>query len=241
VQTDDTSVLIDCGNGVFAKMRERLDYVDLDGIVISHLHADHILDLVPYAYALTYAPRQQPVPVPPWPGTETPARPYLYAPEGAKELFRRIVSSWGNEDLIDSAFELSEYDPSDEISIGSLNFRFCRVPHYMPTFAIECASNNGGGRVTYSADSSPSEELVSFAKDTDLLLIEATLPRPERTGIRGHLTPSEAGDHGKRAGARRLCITHFSDELDRTWARKQAEAAFGNRVEVAREGLVLEI
>ena len=32
-------------------------------MVISHLHADHFLDLVPYSYALTYAPRQQPVPV----------------------------------------------------------------------------------------------------------------------------------------------------------------------------------
>ena len=39
-------------------------------MVISHLHADHFLDLVPYSYALTYAPRQQPVPVPPWPGTD---------------------------------------------------------------------------------------------------------------------------------------------------------------------------
>ena len=56
---------IDCGNGVFAKLRERIDYVDVDAVVISHLHADHFLDLVPYSYALTYAPRQQPVPVRP--------------------------------------------------------------------------------------------------------------------------------------------------------------------------------
>ena len=42
-----TALLIDCGNGVFGKLRERIDYVDVDAVVISHLHADHFLDLVP--------------------------------------------------------------------------------------------------------------------------------------------------------------------------------------------------
>ena len=65
-------MLVDCGNGVFGKLRERMDYVDVDAVVISHLHADHFLDLVPYSYALTYAPRQQPVPVHTWPGTDDP-------------------------------------------------------------------------------------------------------------------------------------------------------------------------
>jgi len=77
--------------------------------------------------------------------------------------------------------------------------------------------------------------------NTDLLLIESTLPRPERTGERGHLTPAEAGDHGRRAGAKRLVITHFSDELDPEWARAQAAEAFGGDVELAAEGAVYEL
>jgi len=56
VEEEDTRIVVDCGNGVFAKLREQVDYVDIDAVVISHLHADHFLDLVPYAYALTYAP-----------------------------------------------------------------------------------------------------------------------------------------------------------------------------------------
>ena len=62
--------------------RRVIDYVDLDAVVISHMHADHCLDLVPYAYALTYAPRQQPVPVAGYPG-HNPARPVLHIPPGA--------------------------------------------------------------------------------------------------------------------------------------------------------------
>ena len=94
----------------------------------------------------------------------------------------------------------------------------------------------GGGRFTFSADCAPNEQLVQFAQETDLLLIEATLPRPERTGRRGHLTPGEAGEHGRLAHARRLVLTHFSDELDPEWARAEAEAAFGGPVELAYGG-----
>ena len=103
LQDGETTVLLDCGNGIFGKLRQFVDYVDVDAVVLSHLHADHFLDVVPYAYALTYAPRQQPVPVPPWPGTDNPARPRLVAPPGARETFRRIAGTFGNEELIENA------------------------------------------------------------------------------------------------------------------------------------------
>src|SRR5918998_1198396 len=144
VEDGEVSVLVDCGNGVFSKLRRFRDYTRVDAVVISHLHADHFLDLVPWSYALTYAPRQQPVPVDRWPGTDAPARPVLHAPPGAQDTFRRVVGAWGNEDLI------------------------------------------------------------RFAEDTDLLLLEATLPRPERSGMRGHITPAEAGEHAREARAKRL-------------------------------------
>ena len=109
----------------------------------------------------------------------------------------------------------------------------------MPTHAVEL--REGDSRFTFSADSSPSDDLCDFARDTSLLLIEATLPRPEREGPRGHLTPGEAGEHGRRAGARRLVLTHFSDELDAEWARGEAQRSYGGPVDVAHEGAVYEL
>jgi ribonuclease BN (tRNA processing enzyme) len=241
IQEGDTSVLVDCGNGVFAKLRERIDYVDVDAVVISHLHADHFLDLVPYSYALTYAPRQQPVPVDRWPGTDCPACPVLHAPPGAKELFRRVVGAWGNEDLIEKAFELREYDPAQQIEIGPIRISFQPVPHFTETFAMSISCTNGSGRIVYGADSAPTEALAEFARDADLMLVEATLPRPERTGMRGHLTPEEAGGHARGAGAKRLLLVHISDELDADWARDEAAEAFGGPVEVAAEGATFEV
>jgi ribonuclease BN (tRNA processing enzyme) len=241
IEEDGTSVLVDCGNGVFAKLRQHIDYVDLDAVVISHLHADHFLDLVPYSYALTYAPRQQPVPVDRWPGTDCPACPELHVPPGAQKLFRRVVGAWGNEDLIENAFELREYDPSSEIEIGPIRITFQPVPHFTETFAMSISSANGSGRIVYGADSSPTEALAEFARDADLMLVEATLPRPERTGMRGHLTPEEAGGHARGAGAKRLVLVHISDELDANWARDEAAQAFGGPCEVAAEGAVFEV
>jgi ribonuclease BN (tRNA processing enzyme) len=237
LEQDGFGLLLDCGNGVFSKLRRFRDYVDVNAVLLSHLHADHILDLVPFSYALTYAPRQQPVPVAGWPGTLDPARPVLWAPVGARDCFRRIVGCWGNDDLVENAFELHEYDAPDELEIGPFNVRFCEVPHFCPAYAVEVAAN-GSGRFTYSADCAPNEELVRFAHGTDMLLIEATLPRPERTGIRGHLTPHEAGEHGAQAGAGRLVLTHISDELDANWALAEAVDAFGGPVELASEGAV---
>jgi ribonuclease BN (tRNA processing enzyme) len=239
LQQDGVSLLIDCGNGVFGKLRQQIDYVDLEAVIVSHLHADHWLDLIPYSYALTYAPKQQPVPVHTWPGTDTPARPRLIVPPGATETFRRVVGAWGNDDLIDNAFEVDEYAAGDTVDVGPFSATFHPVPHFIDTFAINVSA--GDAKLTYGADSRPGNELVEIARDADLLLVEATLPRPERTGIRGHMTPEEAGEHAKHAGAKRVVITHISDELGDEWAREEAERGFGAPVEVARDGATYEI
>jgi ribonuclease BN (tRNA processing enzyme) len=241
IEEGDTALLLDCGNGVFSKLRMYRDYTTIDHVLISHLHADHFLDLVPYSYALTYAPRQQPVPVDRWPGTDNPARPELHAPPGTTKTLRRVVGAWGNEDLVENAFTLREYDPDQPLELGSLRVSFHSVPHFTETFAIDFRSRNGGGRFTYGADCRPGPQLIDAARGTDLLIVEATLPRPERSGERGHLTPAEAGEHARQAGARRVILTHISDELDELWARDQGSEAFGSRVEVAREGAVYEV
>lgn len=239
VQEDGFTLLLDCGNGVFSKLRRHCDYVDVDAVLITHLHADHFLDLVPFSYALTYAPRQQPVSVGGYSGTKSPARPQLLLPAGATATLRRIVGCWGADDLIDKAFSINEYAGRDELALGPLRIRFCEVPHFTVTHAIEPAADRS--RSTFSADCRPNDALVAFAQETDVLMIEATLPRAgglQHTGLRGHLTAREAGEHGRLAGARRLVLTHYSDELDPAWARADAVETYGGPVELAYEDAV---
>ena len=104
------------------------------------------------------------MPVDRWPGTDNPARPELHVPAGgARRVPPRVSAAWGNEDLIENAFELREYDPGDVSSVGPLRVRFHPVPHFVPTTPSSLARTNGGGRFTYGADCAPNDELVDFA------------------------------------------------------------------------------
>jgi ribonuclease BN (tRNA processing enzyme) len=231
VETGGTRLLLDCGCGVLGKLRAVCDYADVDAVVISHLHADHILDLIPYASALTYGPRAAP---------DGP-RPALHVPPGGRARLAALSEAAGMAaEHVERAFALAEYDPAATVVAGPLRVRFKAVPHYVETHAVEVS--NGAARLTFGADSGPSPELCEFARDTDLLLIEATLDVPDDgDGDRGHLTPREAGEHGRLARARRLVLTHMSDELDATAARAEAAEAFGGAVELAAEGAVYEL
>jgi ribonuclease BN (tRNA processing enzyme) len=226
VQEGDFTLLLDCGNGVFAKLRALVDYAAVDAVLISHLHADHFLDLVPYSYALTHGPR----------APET--APALHVPRGGVDALRRVVGTWGGEDLIDGAFAITEYTGAEALTLGPLTARLCEVPHFILTHAVELTAMGRAPRFTFGADCRPNDVIVRFAADTDVLMLEATLTTPERDGPRGHLTPREAGELARAAGARRLVLTHFSDELDAEWVRAEAVGAFGGPVALAHEGAV---
>jgi ribonuclease BN (tRNA processing enzyme) len=225
VESAATRLLVDCGPGVLAKLRERCDYAALDAVVVSHLHADHIFDLVPYASGLRFGR----------PGN----CPALHVPPGGRAHLARLCEAGSlSADHVERGFAVREYDPDETLAIGGLRLRFAAVPHYVPSWAIELAE--GGARATYGADCAPSDALAEFARDTGLLIAEATLPEPE-AAARGHMTPREAGELGARARARRLLVTHFSDQLDPAWVAAEAAAGYGARADLAAEGAVLEV
>lgn len=234
VREGDFTLLLDCGSGVFAKLREIIDYQRVDAVLISHAHADHFLDLVPFSYARLYAPRAHRAPTGD-PDERSASGPELHAPPGALATFRRVTGGWGTETLIENAFRCREYDPSATLQIGPFSTRFCEVPHFIRAFAVELTAP-AGGRFTFGSDCAPNEALVEFARETDLLLAEATLEEPESSGRRGHMTAREAGDLARRARAGRLVLTHFSDEVDATWVRAEAVAGFQGAVELAHPG-----
>ncbi len=229
VEAGGRCVLLDCGNGVFGKLRKAREFTDVDDVVISHLHADHFIDLVPYGYSLAFSQQAR----------VTGARPRLHAPPGARETFRRVTGAWDSEELLEQSFELREYDAAAELALDPLTVRFHEVPHFIRTHAVQLRED--GASFTYGADCAPNEEIVAFARGTDLLMLEATLEQPEEQSPRGHLTPAEAGEHARRAGARRLVLTHISADHDVSWVVGEAERTFGGAVELAREGAVYDV
>lgn len=228
VEHEGSALMLDCGPGAFSRLRLVRDYMQVEAVVISHLHADHFLDLAGYAYALTISPRA---------GS---ARPRLVAPPGARATLRSFAGTWGDQELIEEAFEIEEYEESSRVAVGAIALSFREVPHYVQTFAV--ALEAGGARMVFGADCGPNTALVDFARGADLLLAEATLSEPDASESPGHLSAREAGEHACAAGVRRLVLTHYSDELSAIDTRAEGSAGFGGaRIGLAEPGAVYVI
>ena len=220
------TLLLDCGGGVLSKLRAFGDPAAVDAVLISHLHADHMLDLLPYSFALASGQIG-----------EHGQRPHLWGPPGASAAFAAYADAVGMEDQINDGFEVHEYDPLAELGLGPFTVRFCDVPHYIRAWAIDLRSDDHR-RLTFGGDCGPNDALVELARGTDLLMLEATEgvgPHIDTGAPRGHLTAGEAGELARRAGAARLLLTHYTDLFDAGQLREAAAAAFGGPVEMASE------
>ncbi len=233
VEHDQLRLVLDCGNGVFGKLRSVADYRSVSDVLITHMHADHFLDLIPLCYGLANADRLGQL--------STAGRPrVLYLPPDGRRTLRAVTGACGSLELIDEWFDVIEYDPADELTIAGVRVGWCEVPHYVRTFAVQLTAADGL-RFTFGADCAPNDELVRFAHDTDLLMIEGTLAEPDLEPGPGHLTPRQAGEHAAAARAHRLLVTHYSDELDPVWVAAEAAAGYGGAVELAQEGAVYAV
>ncbi len=103
IRHDGFTLLLECGSGVFAKLRAVCDPHEVDAVLISHLHADHTLDLYPFSHALTYHGRAE------------GERPRLWAPPGSERAFATLGAVFGAERQISEAFALAEYDPDRSV------------------------------------------------------------------------------------------------------------------------------
>lgn len=225
VSADGAHVLLDCGHGVAGRLLETVRLGDLSAIVISHMHPDHMLDLVPLRQGMRYGPLAPDRPP-----------PLLVPPGGAERLAKLAQALGSGDDFFAGTFDLREYDPQATIRLGPFAFSFRLVRHSLPNYAMRIER---GGILVYSGDAAPSEELVEQARGADALLCEATLGRAEEDPghERSHMTPGEAGVVASRAGVRRLMLTHHPiNAADPDRPVREARAHFPGWVERARDG-----
>jgi ribonuclease BN (tRNA processing enzyme) len=194
----DGRLLLDCGPGVLAKLREREPWPTVEAIAITHLHLDHWGDLIPWVWGSLYGPGH--------------SRPALWLPPGTTDQLRPVLQVLGSEDMLERAFDVSEYASRTQFTAAGLGVTAVPVEHYdieAYGFRVE------GGRVlAYSGDTGPSDTLVELARDADLFVCEATLERADLDGPeRGHLAADEAVAAAELAGAKRLLLTHRPQEL----------------------------
>ena len=192
-------LLLDCGPGVLARLREQGQWPHVQAVVITHFHLDHWGDIIPWSFGTHFGP-----------GREVAPQPELWVPPGGTEKIRAIEDMLGARAILE-AFVVREYEGGTPFEAAGYEVTPVQVLHYdQLTFGMRVS--DGERTLAYSGDSAPSPALADLARDADLFICEATLAKPEPE-LRGHLTEQEALAAYQDSGAKRLLIVHRPSEL----------------------------
>jgi len=223
VEADGFRLLVDFGAGALSGLQRYANLTSVDAIVLSHLHADHILDALNYVVVRRYAP-------------DGPyARLPVYGPAGTAA---RLAAAYG-EGPLDDVYEFHELR-TGTLTVGPFSLTAERMNHPVETYGMRI--EHGGRVLAYSADTAPCEALLRLAHGADLFLCEASYPDGEQNPPDLHLTGREAGEAATKAGVARLVLTH----LVAAWCSESnvvesATAAFAGPLEIARTGVRFDV
>ena len=213
--TDKGRVLIDCGSGSLSKLSEMQPVEDLDGLILSHLHNDHIADIKTVEHSLIVAKRR---------GLREKALP-LYCPREPVQIF-----DWLQSDYF-SHVDIS--NPTKYQIIGA-DVSFIPVRHTVPCFGIKI--EYGRKSLFYTGDTEYFPSLANEIEGVDLLICEATIATASRhTSGKGHMDGYQAGRLAQLAGVKQLILTHLPSDGFHQTIKEEAQKEFEGPVFLASE------
>jgi len=222
LRTGRTSVWLDCGPGTLPALQEHVAVAELDGIVVTHQHPDHCLELPVVRNAARYVL-----------GVDRLA---VHTTAGTRDVCEAVLG--GSADPI----EWNVVGDRSTVDVGDLSFAFSRTDHPVETLAVRVAWADR--TFAYSADTGPAwsfDSLDPTGEGFDLAVCEATLAEDEAGAVQ-HLTGSQAGAMARSSGVRRLALTHtYRDAGPARVEAAEAPGAFDGPVELAMPGQVFTV
>ena len=218
-------LLLDLGSGALGALHRYADPLTIDGLVISHLHADHFFDISGYYVMRKYHPTGAQPRIPVW---------------GPKGTERRVAKAYGLPVVpgMSEEFDFHRYGRTP-VTVGPFTVTTKRMNHPVEAHGLRVEAD--GRSVVYSGDTAACDNLVELATDADLLLSEAAF----RDGFDNppdiHLTGSEAADTAKRARVGRLVLTHIPPWHDRQDALAEARGVFDGSIDLAAVGATYQL
>lgn len=232
VDTGRTRLVLDLGPGTLPELRRHTDFRSLDAVVISHLHVDHVLDLVALRFALAYNPIRPAGLVP------------LWMPPGGESFLRTVGTAFAGtadgDSFFHDVFAIREYDPTTTLAIGDSRLSFTPTVHYIPCWAIRVGTD-GSGALLYTADTGPDTDFSALAAGVSVLVGDAGQPEPIKDEpVRGHSTAAELGNLATRLNVETLVLSHLWEEVGWTRYESRASSTFTGRIVVALPGTTVE-
>jgi ribonuclease BN (tRNA processing enzyme) len=221
LEAEGYRLVLDLGHGAFGALQRYAEPADIDAIIVTHLHADHCIDLTAYIVALRYGGGGF--------HAGTPEdRIALIGPAGTRGRLEAAYDPYARKLGLHELFGFSTPTATE---LGPFRVSYATMNHPVPTTAIRV--EYGGRSLVYSGDTGVSDELVALAEGADVLLCEASFG-PDDEYVPGlHLTGRQAGEHAANAGVERLIVTHVPPWVSRELVAGEAASAFGGAVELA--------
>lgn len=220
LEQDGHRVLLDCGSGVVSRLQRYCRIEELDGIILSHLHADHMADMLVLRYALAIQ-RSLGRTLAPMP---------LYMPSTPEDVARMLD--------YEGVFAIRYLTDGMSTRLAGLDISFARMEHSLEAYATTARAR--GKKLVYSGDTLYNPRLVEAAQGANLLLCEATTPGNGYAQGLPHMTAHQAAQVAAGGGARRLLLTHLWYEIPREEYEAEARRVFAG-AETAEELATYEV
>ncbi|MDF0726935.1 MBL fold metallo-hydrolase [Cytobacillus sp. S13-E01] len=217
IQDNGFNLLLDCGSGVVAQLQNYIKVEELDAVIISHYHHDHIADIGPLQYARLISKS-------------------LVAGVSELPIYGHTLDRDGFTKLQYKGCTVGiDYQP-EGIQIGPFSISFLMTKHPVPCYAMRIS--NGNKTVVFTADTSYFEELTSFSVEADLLICECNLYEGQNGAAYGHMTSSDAGNVAGKANVKNLLLTHLPHFGNHQLLIEQAATYYSGLITLAKSGYV---
>ncbi len=200
------NLLLDAGSRVVTELEHELSPNDLDAIILSHYHEDHIADLGAlrqYRQLQTVKPEVLPI----------------YGHQENEYEFSKLS--------LENVSEGIAYDVENGTSVGPFDIQFLKTVHPVICYAMRIVERATGQVLVYTGDTGYFAELVDFSKDADILLADVYFFK-DKAKMPNHLSSVEAGKIAAQANVKKLILTHLPQVGDLQVLREEAQEAAGN-------------
>lgn len=229
IQSEQATVLVDCGPGVALALASLEPAPALDAVIISHRHADHCADLLALAYQRRFP-------------TALPVLP-LFGPPDLAAILAGLDQLFGMPSLptlarpLQDTFAFCPVAPGDSFVAAGLLVETCAGQHPVPTLAMRFPALG----LAYTSDTALTDALVQLARGATTLLAEATYLTAAGHDLvgHGHLTAGQAGVLASLIGAQQLILTHLANPAEAAQSRLIAAQHYAGQIVVATEGLLI--
>ncbi|SEO70215.1 Ribonuclease BN, tRNA processing enzyme [Amphibacillus marinus] len=215
LEKDGFSLLVDCGSGALAQLPNYLDPYELDAVILSHYHQDHIADVgvLQYQMLVQNGVRQQERILP------------IYGHHEDELAFKQLSHNFTTG---------KAYDPQAPIKIGPFTLTFMKTNHPVTCYAMRIT--DGEKIIVYTADSSYQEDFVPFSEGADLLITDCNFYQHQDGQAAGHMNSQQCGYIANKAGVKELILSHHPHFGKRAQLVEEAKQVYKGKITLASSG-----